>query len=571
MTHPARSLCRRLAATCVVATLPCWCQFLFAQEKTNVEVLSSGPIHEAFAPVISFSPEAGVVATKAPPADIDETPPNQRPAGENVAWIPGYWAWDADRGDYIWVTGIWRTIPPGRQWVPGYWSQGDQGYQWVSGYWGDAQASNIEYLPPPPAPIEEQVDDPPSADQMWIPGSWVYYNGDYAWRPGYWMQGNANWNWNPGYYVWSPRGYLFVNGYWDYYPARRGLVFAPVYINTGLVRPGFAFAPSVVVSLAVFGSSLFVNPGYGHYYYGNYYGSPYANAGFYPWFAYRAQSGTGYDPFFAGQRWQNRTNAGWERQLQTRFDQQANSVGSEKTSAGAPRPGSKANAGQQTTIPLEQLAKSSDNAGVQLQPVSKQEHQQIAQTSRQVRELGQERLKSEVKDSRDKKTEGVTTAKAAKSPIVAKTDGGAKGSAAPPPPQAPRPDPSIAKPAVSEAGAGAKDGKSGSAAPKNASRRPGTPATGDSKTSPRGDSPKPESKTKPEPKPAQKPETKPEPKPAPKPEAKPAPKPEVKPQPKPEPKPAPKPETKPDPKPAPTPGGKPQPKSEPQPAPKPKA
>ena len=60
-------------------------------------------------------------------------PPDQKPAGQNIQWIPGYWSWDVSRGDFIWISGIWREPPPNNQWVPGYWHQVDGGYQWVSG------------------------------------------------------------------------------------------------------------------------------------------------------------------------------------------------------------------------------------------------------------------------------------------------------------------------------------------------------------------------------------------------------------------------------------------------------
>ena len=53
--------------------------------------------------------------------------PPRSPQGADVEWIPGYWAWDDERNDYLWISGIWRDIPPGRQWVPGYWSQVDGG------------------------------------------------------------------------------------------------------------------------------------------------------------------------------------------------------------------------------------------------------------------------------------------------------------------------------------------------------------------------------------------------------------------------------------------------------------
>jgi len=99
----------------------------------DVQVLASGPIHEAFAQAVVLDPEPGIVAPKAPPALIDEIPPSQKPEG-SVQWISGYWAWDDEMDQYIWVSGIWRVPPPDRQWVPGYWNPVRQGYQWIRGY-----------------------------------------------------------------------------------------------------------------------------------------------------------------------------------------------------------------------------------------------------------------------------------------------------------------------------------------------------------------------------------------------------------------------------------------------------
>ena len=43
-----------------------------AANQDGVEVLTRGPVHEAFAETITFDPEPGIVAPKAPPADIEE-------------------------------------------------------------------------------------------------------------------------------------------------------------------------------------------------------------------------------------------------------------------------------------------------------------------------------------------------------------------------------------------------------------------------------------------------------------------------------------------------------------------
>ena len=50
--------------------------------QDGVEVLTRGPVHEAFAETITFDPEPGIVAPEAPPADIEELPPQQRPEGK---------------------------------------------------------------------------------------------------------------------------------------------------------------------------------------------------------------------------------------------------------------------------------------------------------------------------------------------------------------------------------------------------------------------------------------------------------------------------------------------------------
>ena len=214
--------------------------------------------------MVTFNPEPGIVVTKAPPDVIEEMPPEERPEGDNVSWIPGYWAWDDERSDFLWVSGTWRALPPGRQWMAGYWGKTPQGYQWTSGYWADAAARETTYLPPPPATVEVGPNiAAPSMDYGWTPGCWVWYQGRYAWRPGYWAQGRADWDWMPAHYVWTPRGYIFVGGFWDYPVERRGILFAPVYFESGVYsRRGYFYSPTIVISLGVFTDHLFLRPRY---------------------------------------------------------------------------------------------------------------------------------------------------------------------------------------------------------------------------------------------------------------------------------------------------------------------
>ena len=177
------------------------------------EVLTRGPVHEAFAEQINNNPEAGVLIPKAPPEPIGEVPPEFKPEGENVIWIPGYWSWDDEREDHVWVSGVWRVPPQDRRWVPGYWHQSDGGYHWVSGFWISTGQGAVQYQQTPPLSIERgPTSAAPDENHFWVPGCWRY-GTTYRWRPGYWRPFRADWIWIPAHYIWTPRGTVFVDGY----------------------------------------------------------------------------------------------------------------------------------------------------------------------------------------------------------------------------------------------------------------------------------------------------------------------------------------------------------------------
>lgn len=277
----------------------------------EVEVLTRGPIHEAFAQPVVFDEGAGYLITQRPPPPLDEMLPDEKPEGNAIVWIPGYWGWDHDRSGFIWVSGCWRAVPPGTGWVPGYWAEVRGGYQWTSGFWATAEAEEVEYLPAPPATLEAGPPGVGSPDSIWIPGCWVRFQGRYAWRPGFWEQARPNWVWEPAHYVWSPRGYIYIEGHWDYPLDRRGVAFLPIYCPPRLYgRTDFRYSPAIVLDLGVLTVNLFSSPRRHHYYFGDYYGPEYYREGFHPWYEARERHDW-YDPIFVHQRWQHRDDRRW--------------------------------------------------------------------------------------------------------------------------------------------------------------------------------------------------------------------------------------------------------------------
>lgn len=266
----------------------------------DVEPLLRGPLHEAFAEPVQLNPQPAPVVPKQPPEPIEELPPEAKPADENVIWIPGYWAWDEDREDFIYISGVWRVAPEGRRWVPGYWAQMDGGYQWVSGFWAPIEAEEVQYLPNPPESLESGPSSPaPSTEHYWVSGNWCYQNDRYAWQPGYWNTFREGWVWVPAHYVWTPGGVVFIDGYWDCPFQRRGVVFAPVWFpRAGYLRHQFCYTPSVVIDIPHLLVHLFVYPRRCHYYWGDYY-DYYLDRSrhFYPCYDYHGRHG--YDPVFA--------------------------------------------------------------------------------------------------------------------------------------------------------------------------------------------------------------------------------------------------------------------------------
>ena len=289
-------------------------------QQEGVEVLARGPIHEAFADPVNQKPEPGPIVPKKPPEPIEELPPDQKPAGENVSWYPGYWSWDDVRNDFIWVSGVYRTAPPEKQWIPGRWTEVAGGWQHSAGFWSAVQQNVLEFLPPPPEPVRVAAPPPaPNDNSVYVPGVWVYRDTRYLWRPSFYVDYRPGWVWIPAHYVWTPVGYVFVEGYWDLDLSRRGLLFAPVYftqpVYTGV---SWYYRPSYIVYDDFLRGALFVRPGFQCYFFGDYFEVGFRNRGFTAWIDFRP-GGYGYDPLFSYYRWSNRSDPRWYGDMRTLY------------------------------------------------------------------------------------------------------------------------------------------------------------------------------------------------------------------------------------------------------------
>ena len=266
-----------------------------------LDVLARGPLHEAFAAAHQSNPEPSIVVNKPAPENIEELPPEFKPQGDNVVWIPGYWAWDDSKTDFIWISGVWRNVPPGRKWVPGYWDQVEDGHRWVSGFWAEETSQEIAYLPEPPASLDQGPSiASPGDSHFYVPGNWHFQNDRYQWRSGHWQPVVKNWIWVPSRYVWTPSGCIYQSGYWDYEIADRGTCFAPVHFQKPVYQAyNYSYRPSIAITLDIdFLTHLFVRPKSGHYYYGDWYSKSYVSSGYRPWVSYSSHL-RHYDPLLA--------------------------------------------------------------------------------------------------------------------------------------------------------------------------------------------------------------------------------------------------------------------------------
>ena len=373
-----------------------------AATDPNVEVMTRGPVHEAYAVPVSAGQTAGMIVPRPAPAPVEEVPPDMKPEDDKAVWIPGYWSWDEERKDFLWVSGVWRVPPPGYRWMPGYWQEAPgQGQQWVSGYWMPAHVEEATFMPQPPQSIETgPTSQAPDANHFWVSGHWQWHEGRYVWQPGYWGACQADWIWVPATYYWCPRGWVYAPGYWDYPLARRGLVFSPVYF----AGPVAVYRPVVCLDVGVLSFSLFCHPSYHHYYFGDYYDDRYVALGIRPWFYYDSWR-HGYDPLFGYYRWYHHEYLGereWAAHLQGWHEYYRVHPDMRPPHTLAAQHALMASAAGRTRADFHQLQMAHDihqmggrPDGLRLQPVSAAEHAQLRQGARETVHFTQERQQFE--------------------------------------------------------------------------------------------------------------------------------------------------------------------------------
>jgi len=304
-----------------LAWLGCLVAKANADQDHLPQIEARGPLHEAYAQPFMLNPTANEPVRKEPPLPLREEPPELGPTGDRIQWMPGYWQYEDDKQDFVWISGFWRDTPTNRRWVPGFWAQSEAGNRWVSGHWAADQERDYQFVPPPPMNMDTGPTHPaPDPNCFYIPGCWFYTENGYTYRTGYWSEIRPGYVWAPAKYEWTPAGWIFSSGYWDYAISNRGVAMAPAYFPVRAANdPNYVYKPEVAVNPAAASGNLFVSPTTNHYYFGNYYAAENQKAGIQPWAEYSVKM---YDPIFAYERWANKGNADWLKGLQALVEAQ---------------------------------------------------------------------------------------------------------------------------------------------------------------------------------------------------------------------------------------------------------
>lgn len=273
-----------------------------AANVSQFDTLLSGPVHEAFMQPFNGTAASGVVVQATPPKPLREIAPRFIPQGDDIQWIPGYWsAMPGQNGDsqFVWVSGTFRRMPPGRKWMSGGWVQVADGHQWTPGAWVpedfSVQSSVVDATPTAIADLGP-VGEAPSANHMWVPPQHVLNDGQIVVQDGFWSEGNQNWVWTPARLIPTANGVIPVSGYWDHTISRRGQLFAPArFQNLSQIDSNVPFSPGVALDAERIALHLFVDPQSQQFLFGDFYGEQFTDLGITPWYQPAERLG-GYDP-----------------------------------------------------------------------------------------------------------------------------------------------------------------------------------------------------------------------------------------------------------------------------------
>lgn len=221
--------------------------FTWMQLKAQtIQPYENGPVHEAYVTPVSAELLLDAVEFE-PPEPLNERIPKQLDI--QAEWISGYWKWDLNANDFVWVSGVWRRPPPGHQWIAGFWKKYDQEWVRIPGYWSRIPEQNVDFISmPPPDSIDENMAPPPSSNYFWVGGHWYFMfdKHEYHWVSGHWEEFDSQWVLVPAHYIWRPGGYVYIPAYWDWPIEERGTAYASVIIDPDY-RYRVAFEPILIL------------------------------------------------------------------------------------------------------------------------------------------------------------------------------------------------------------------------------------------------------------------------------------------------------------------------------------
>ena len=317
--------------------------------------LPRGPVHEAFAQPVKLTAKPGAVVQERPPAAVKEIPNENRPGGNDVTWIDGYWSWNDRAEKYVWVSGLWRKSPPGRRWEPGTWVKLVDGYIWVAGEWMPEEAKEkLATVVLPPDSLETGPNQPrPEEETFWLPGNWEQVEEkknvatktevaapiadatttetaatvatttatadatattaaatatdeaqNFSLIKAAPTEAEQNgYSWRPGFWTVARDNWVWVPDHYTWTPDGTRVVegywdypwSVRGNLNACCGQPTETYAPTSIDTSDRF-TQLWTHADSGHYYYGNYYEQDPGNL--VPWHQYHLQN-TGYDPLYS--------------------------------------------------------------------------------------------------------------------------------------------------------------------------------------------------------------------------------------------------------------------------------